>query len=313
MKKQYLLEGKKAIVTGSTGLVGAALTKFLLSEGIQVLCLGRQNLSPEEVNKLFGSDAIYLKLPMNTIGLLPEKVYSNGWDFGDDTVFYHFAWSGVQSLVDGSFDIQLNNAIYAAEAVKVARSMKCTKFINVGSMEETFIEQNLGENSGEAYQSAQTYYGLAKLSSKNICRLTAYLEKIDYVHTRMSVPLASDLASGGYVSSTLMKIFREEEFQSPLNKALFDIILLEDVVRAFYLIGLRGRNKSDYFIGTGNPQTLHQYFYQFSQLCSGNELQFSSQDSDKNKHLFDVQHLKRDLDFVASRGLDHVLSTLRLR
>ena len=35
---------------------------------------------------------------------------------------------------------------------------------------------------------------------QEICvKLVAYLEKIDYVHTSLSVPLSPDLTKGGYV------------------------------------------------------------------------------------------------------------------
>ena len=49
---------KKAIITGSTGLVGQSLAKYLVNNQVDVLCLGRQDLSDEDVKKIFGKGLI---------------------------------------------------------------------------------------------------------------------------------------------------------------------------------------------------------------------------------------------------------------
>ena len=302
---------KKAIVTGSTGLVGTAVTRLLCSKGIQLLCLGRTNLSSDKVTQLFDCDVLYIPLSMNQIESLPQEAQTRGWELDETTVFYNFAWSGEKSLTDGDYGDQLVNATNAAEAVKVAKKMKCCKFIDSGSMEESFIDEYLNGGRTRVYQSNQTYYGLAKLASRNMCTMISYLEAIDYVHTRMSVPLANDLSKGGYVSSTLKKIFRNEAYDPPASESLYDIVLLDDIARGYYLIGLKGRNKADYFIGTGSPQSLPHYFEQFSQLCKDNHLELDQRTTNSSSQLFDIQPIKQEVGFVASNGLERILSSLR--
>jgi nucleoside-diphosphate-sugar epimerase len=246
---------------------------------------------------------------MQNIKLLPEKSRSFGWELGVDTVFYNFAWGGQKGLTDGKFSDQLDNAIWAAEAVKAAKKMGCTRFVNSGSMEETFIEEFLRGNRMQAYSSTQTYYGLAKLAARDLCRITSYLEGIDYIHTRMSVPLASDLSKGTYISSTIGKILKGEPFEPPISESLYDLVILEDVNQAYHLIGLNGHNKADYFIGTGRPATLRQHFDRLSRLNSGNQNTEIDQPTNQY-HLFDVRQLEQDTGFVASLGIDRVLSAL---
>lgn len=300
---------KKAIITGSTGLVGSAVARYLCSKEIQLLCLGRKNLSPEHISKQFGSDVLYISLSMNQIASLPLEAQTRGWELDESTVFYNFAWSGKKSLADGGYGDQLINATSAAEAVKIAKIMKCCKFINSGSMEESFIEAYLSGGDRKAYHSNQTYYGLAKLASRDMCTMISYLDAIDYIHTRMSVPLAADLSNGGYVSSTLRKIFENENYDPPVSNSLFDIVLLNDVARAYYLIGMKGRNKANYYIGTGKQRQLRQYFEDFSKLCNG-RLEEEVQAGHISK-LFDVQTMRRELGFIASQGFEQVLAALR--
>jgi nucleoside-diphosphate-sugar epimerase len=301
----------KAIVTGATGLVGTAVSRFLCLREIQVMCLGRRQLSSEEILATFGHDVMYVSLPMSEIHSLPEEARTRGWELDKNTVFYNFAWSGEESLADGGFGDQLANATSAAEAVKVAKKMKCSKFINSGSMEESFIEHYLNGERKEVYRSIQTYYGLAKLAARNMCKMISYLEKIDYIHTRMSVPLDANLSKGGYIASTLEKIFRNKTYTPPTSEHMYDIVLLDDVARAFYLIGLRGRNKADYCIGTGRPQSLQSFFEDFGRICSGGSLKEYQRQEGTMLKLFDTHTLELETSFAVSSGLEQILSNLK--
>lgn len=300
----------KAIITGATGLVGRAVSRLLCSRGIELLCLGRKDISTEQVLKKFGDRVLYIPLPMTHIEALPKEAQDRGWKLDDSTVFYNFAWSGIKSLTDGSFGEQLTNAINAAEAVKVAKRMKCCKFINSGSMEESFIELHLNRLLEHSYQSSQTYYGLAKLAARDMSKIISYLEKIDYVHTRMSVPLDPALSQGGYISSVLKKISKNQIYDPPTSAQLYDIILLNDVSEAYYSIGLYGINKADYFIGTGRPLPLQVIFEEFHALCRDGHSEEVHEKNSSISKLFDIKPLEQETGFVASGGLEQILSTL---
>lgn len=303
---------KKAIVTGATGLVGCAVAKYLASQGASVLCLGQQPLDQSKVSCLFGDGVAYLKLNMNEVAALPERVKELSWSSDSATVFFHFAWRGQERLADGSFSDQLDNAIYAAEAVRTAKMLGCIRFVNAGTLEETFIESFLQDAQDEPYRSEQTNYALAKLAARDMCKMVAYLEKIDYIHTRLSVPLAPDLSRGTYVTSTLKKISQGKKYEAPKNKKLFDIILTDDVARAYYMIGQKGRNKADYFIGTSKPATLKQYFAQFEKLVQGIPVQLDKPINDHRARLFDAQELHQDTGFVARKGFQDIIQRVLL-
>lgn len=260
---------RSAIITGATGLVGRAVARCLVAKGIDVLCVGRRPLAPEEVEAVFGGPVPYVSVEMQRVQDLPPRLESIGWRPGDKCVFYHFAWGGALKLTDGIFSEQLSNAVYAANAVKAAKQLGCTKFVNAGTMEETYIGKHIAAKTSVGYRSAQTNYGLSKIAGRDICSIVAYLEKIDYVHTRISVPLDVELKGDSYVASTLRKIAGGLSYEAPSNERFFDVIPLEDVARAFLLIGQSGRNKADYFIGTGKPTTLRQFFNSFQRRTSG--------------------------------------------
>jgi nucleoside-diphosphate-sugar epimerase len=288
---------QKAIITGSTGLIGKTVAKYLSDQGVEVLCLGRRNLNRQDIQNIFGRSLTYLPIPMETIEQLPEALESIGWNNNYETVFYHFAWKGVEKLTDGTFEDQLKNAILSANAVKAAKKTGCLKFINSGTLEETFIESFLNNQTQTLHSRAQTNYALAKIASRDLCKIVAYLEKIDYIHTRLSVPLDVELSMGTYVVNTLNKIRNKDPYDLPTNHNYFDIIPLDELAKAYKLIAEFGINKADYFIGTGQPITLHDFFEGFRTFIIDNKIIDSTTVPLKTKDIFSIEILKKDIGF----------------
>jgi len=292
---------KKAIVTGASGAIGRYVIRELLDNGIKVLAIGRKSgINTEFFIKNSCNNLSYCQLDLKEIDLLPKKLNEIGWVSGKSCVFYHFAWSGFTSLTDGTVDDQLKNVTYSANAVKIAKELGCVKFINSGSLEETFAEKYLENNwNNNQYHSNQGSYAISKLSSRDMCLMVAYLEKIDYVHTRFSAVYNNELNLKGFICSSLKLILEGKKASIPQNNQFFDLISIEDLSKAYYYIGLKGENKVNYFIGTGKPKILANYFTELENSLQGvkskavnNELNLILCHKD-----FDVSDLKNDTGF----------------
>ena len=130
---------KKAIITGSNGFVGSAVVSELLKNDIEVLALGRKS----STKLVKTNNYTYLQIDLRDIDSLPEKIQKLGWKPGESCIFYNFSWSGANGLTDGTIKDQIKNITYSAKSVIAAKKIGCTKFINVGTMEETFMEKFL--------------------------------------------------------------------------------------------------------------------------------------------------------------------------
>ena len=296
-----------AVITGATGLIGLAVAKYLSGLGIPALCMGRREISQDKVRDHFGEMSEYVRLSMDEINSLPDIIKSRSWRSGNNAVFFHFAWSGGNGLADGSLENQLNNAAWAAEAVRVAKIIGCNKFVNSGSVQESIIERHVTERGCPDSHLDQLNYALAKVASRDMCKMKAYIERIDYVHTRISVPLASDLSRGTYIACTLRKIMEGEVFEHPRNESLYDLILLEDVTRAYFEIANKGLNKCDYFIGPGQPAPLSHHFETFKHLMNGENGEVYL-DRTKSHCIFDARPLFDDTGFLPALGLKDIIS-----
>lgn len=289
---------KQAIISGSSGLVGRKLAKLLVEKNFNVVCLGRNNLTKSEIKNLFEFEANYIPIEMSDILTLPSQIGSTDWDFNSEGVFYHFAWSGDTKLTDGTLDQQLQNVSFSTDALKVAKKLGCNKFVSSGSLEETYAESFL-DHTADTFKSTQTNYTIAKLTARDMLKITAYLEKIDFIHTRFSVPLDPLLEGKGYISSTLREIFQNRIFEEPKNKQLFDIIFLDDLANAFYQIGEKGKNKADYFIGTGKPITLNDYFRSYRDLLDGKDIIHRNYGSN-DCSIFNTFPLENDTGYISN-------------
>jgi|688.fasta_scaffold284622_2 nucleoside-diphosphate-sugar epimerase len=288
----------KAIVLGSTGFVGSNVIKYLISKNIQVLAIGRND---EKDYQIKNDLLYYLKLDIEEINLLPEILDRIGWQANKECIFYNFAWKGHSKLMEGTLEVQLKNSIQFANSLKVASKLGCGKFINAGSIEETFFDDYLKHwNKIKDFDlPLNINYAIAKIASRDLCKLLSYLEKIDYVHTRFSITLDYKLSINSYVANCFKKILQNESHDKPINIGLFDIIDVNDLSEAYYHLGIYGKNQSDYFIGTGRPFTLKQYFEIFNNYV--NERKLQPQFSPLQKE-FDTSLLKQDtgLDFSNS-------------
>ena len=298
---------KKAIVSGSTGLVGSSVVRSLIEKKISVLCLGRKKISDEDLIKKFGQHVQYLVIDMDDIESLPEKIKTLDFEIGQECVFFNFAWGGNNSLTDGGFDKQFKNSINSSKAVKIAGALGCSKFVNCGTIQESIAELSINNNF--KFNNSQRDYAISKIATRDMCLMIAYLEKIDYVHTRLSVPLDPKVENSGYISNVISNIMNGKEYSKPKNDELFDITHIDDVANAYYLVGLNGQNKSDYYVGTSSPRTLNEYFKITEKFYNGEKVELNS--DLQTQSIFNNQSLINETKFSLNYDFINILKQIK--
>ena len=295
---------KKAIITGSTGLVGIGLANKIMNSGVDVLCLGSKERTQEELVGLFGRKVDYLALPLESFSQTQNQDKLAEWSANSDCTFYHLAWRGLAKLSDGSIEDQMRNAYYSAFAVQVAKQIGCQKFVNVGSTQESYYDYFLSRPDVTRYEYGQSEYSIAKAASRDMCKIQAYLSKIDYIHVRLSVPLDFTLKSGGFISNTLKTILSGSEYDPPVSKNAYDIVSLDDVAHSLFLLGKSGQNKADYYVGPSMPLLLTELFDYFSKLKRKKDITETNARITNSKklpvHAFDNSLLQKHTGFSPS-------------
>ena len=147
---------KKVIVTGATGMIGVALTKYLLDRDINVLAIVRQN--SKRANNLPHNKNLKI-VECNLDHLNQLCMETNDYD-----TFFHLAWEGTIGETRNDNMIQSLNIQYTLDAVELARKSGCNTFIGAGSQAEFGrVEGIITEDSIENPDNA---YGQAKLKAR---------------------------------------------------------------------------------------------------------------------------------------------------
>lgn len=284
---------KKAIVTGANGFVGGATLRELLHHGYEVWAVGHQDHFsnvPEDpgVHKV-SCDLAEMKT-------LPEKIPTGEYD-----LFYHFAWAGSAGPARADTALQLNNVQWTVDALRAAKELGCRRFVCAGSIvehETMAAAYTQGNRPGMGY-----IYGSGKLAAHTMCMSVAANIGIELVWPEITNAYGIGERSPRLVNTTIQKCIRGEVPQFTAGTQNYDFVYIDDVARAFRLIGEKGKPFHEYLIGSSSARPLRQFLEEMQQAIAP-ELTFAFGDVpftgvDLPLSRFDCAETERDTGFRA--------------
>ena len=251
---------KKAIVTGANGFVGSNVCKELCSQGVKVYAVIKdEQENIDNVKNLPDIEIVYCDL--DSITSLENKITERDID-----VFYHFAWVGSAGPLRCDEEIQLQNALWTAQALRTADKMNCKKFVNAGSIMEK--ETYTAVYTQESTPGLPYIYGAGKLIARSICKPIANSLSIDLCWAVITNAYGAGEFSPRFVNSTIRKIIANEPLQFTAATQNYDFIYIDDVAKAFVAIGEYGKANKEYTIGSGNARPLKEFIIEMQQALA---------------------------------------------
>jgi UDP-glucose 4-epimerase len=158
------MNAEKIFVTGSSGFIGAAVVRQLISDGREVAILVRRTSDRQRLPEILDHVAIIE-------GDLSDSstYYSALKDFRPDSVV-HLAWEGVKG-VDRNSSVQMINVVNSIELYKLTERIGCSQFVGLGSQAE--YGRAVGRISEAAQTRPTTAYGAAKLATSLVLERSA--------------------------------------------------------------------------------------------------------------------------------------------
>ena len=302
---------KNVIVTGANGFVGGWLVRELIKNDICVLALDMEGCN----GNIPGSDKVeFMAMDLADVSALEGKIEADKYD-----TFYHFAWAGSAGPARMDDKLQLNNALWTADSLRLASKLGCKKFVCAGSImeKETLAAvYNDGNKPGMPY-----IYGAGKLIAHCICKPIAAQLGIDLVWAYITNAYGEGELSPRFVNTTIRKIINNEPLQFTAATQNYDFIHVEDVAKAFYAIGENGKPFCEYTIGSSNAKPLKEFIIELKEaLAPDAELLFGDVPfTGINMPLsdFDTSLTEKDTGFKATisfgegvkRTMDWIIST----
>jgi nucleoside-diphosphate-sugar epimerase len=307
---------KKAIVTGATGFIGSVFVEDLIRRDVEVLALGRKDFDAiSDVRRKKLSNAKYLKLNMSEISTLGELTSEIGWNVGDECVFFNLAWGGENGLSDLNVAAQLRNVVWSVCALEAASKIGCSRFIQVGTMEEAFTEKylELDHHFNNQYN-RHVIYSVAKIVAKNALKLKASKLGIKFIYVLHSHVMGPDDDKNSFLQVTLQKLISGDNLIFSTGEQYFDVISASDCSQGYYLICQKGRPGGEYWVGSGEPRRLKEYVERMYLLFpSGVEMQFGKlpyNDVVLDKEVFSISNLVKDTGFKPAMTYEQTVSDL---
>ena len=240
---------KKVIVTGANGFVGSALVKELVKNDVEVLAMDMPGCN----GNLPVCDKVkFLPLALDNISSLKDLIDDRDFD-----CFYHFAWAGSAGAARADTKLQLQNAQWTIECLRAAKEVGCKKFVAAGSImeHETMAAAFAsGNKPGLGY-----IYGSGKLVAHTMAMSVAADIGIDLVWAEITNAYGVGELSPRMVNTTIRKVIKGEEPQFTAGTQNYDFVYIDDVAKAFYLIGKNGKPFNEYLIGSSNAKPLKEF------------------------------------------------------
>lgn len=238
---------KKALVTGANGFIGSALVRELAENGVEVLALDREgcngNVSPK---------ASFMAFDLSCLSEVTERLKE--WQ---PDIYFHLGWFGMSGDTRGDVSVQLRNVEWTLNALRQAKEIGCKRFVCAGSIMEyeTFAAvTKQGNRPGSGF-----VYGTAKLAAHSLCSIEAAGLGIDLVWAEVTNAYGVGEISPRLINSTIRKIIKNEPLQFTSGTQNYDFVYIDDVARAFRLIGENGKPFCHYLIGSSNAKPLREF------------------------------------------------------
>jgi len=240
---------KKAIVTGANGFVGSHVVAELLRNNIDVIAVVHNN----HVDALPKSSRVkVVSMELDHINGLEKTCATDCAD-----IFYHFAWTGSAGPARADTQLQLNNAQWTVDAIKTAKKLGCKRFVCAGSImeHETFAAAyTQGNKPGMGY-----VYGSGKLVAHTMAMAVATNVGIDLLWGSITNAYGVGEMSPRMVNTTIRKIINNEPPKFSAGTQNYDFVYIDDLARAFYLIGKNGKPFHEYRIGSSTARPLKEF------------------------------------------------------
>lgn len=274
---------RKVIITGVTGFFGGSLTRKLLSLGVKVYGI---DIDTPKLNKFKDNpNFISVIAGFEDYQKLPEMIKDTDID-----VFYHFAWAGGFTTAIQDYKLQMSNAGFAGDAIVAAKKIGAKKFVYANTYNQYEIINFL---ESEIFEPRYTcIYSAGKTAASLICRTLAYNLGINYSAGLIPMPYGENNYSKQLVNVVINSLINGQAPKLIEGNKLYDLVYIQDIVDAFIVIGEKGKNKREYYVGHRKLKTFKEWMIEIRNVIAPDvELQFGEYKDNQQ-----IEYSKIDLD-----------------
>lgn len=240
----------RAVVTGPTGAVGAALCRALADSRIEVYAVCRPG-SPRAAAMNFGEGIRKIYWDVSQLKALPGLIP------GGADAFYHLAWAHTIGPGRNDMPAQTENIRYTLDAVQAAADLGCRVFIGAGSQAEYGRVEGFLKPDTPCFP--ENGYGMAKLCAGQMSRVLCEQRGMDHIWPRILSVYGPHDGEKTMISGVIRSLLAGEKPALTEGEQKWDYLYAEDAADALVLLGRYGSNGKVYPLGSGSALPLRSY------------------------------------------------------
>jgi len=243
------LRRKKVLITGSTGFIGANLTRRAIRKGADVYILIRKSSDTwrikdklRDVNQYQIDLYDYVGLESTILSIEPE-------------IIYHVAAYGGNPAQKDFKGIIESNYVGTVNLVNACKKIDFELFVNTGSSSEYGIKSS-PMREGDLLEPVNDY-GVSKSAATLYCQSVARNEKMPIVTLRLFSPYGSYEGPNRLIPSVILDCLRGKNPKITSPASVRDFIFIEDVMDAYQkILDAREVRGEIINIGSGNQHSV---------------------------------------------------------
>lgn len=299
-----MIENKKVVITGSTGMLGHSLINELLKGNNTIFCIERPESKrletiPKSVN------VIIIKCTIDKYLSVEIKEECDH--------FFHLAWNNTTKEGRDDIDCQLGNIQHTLDAVRLASKLKCKTFVGAGSQAEYGIKTipltvNMPVNP-------QSGYGIAKYTAGKFAKILCRQLGIKFNWIRILSMYGPNDGENTLISYVIRELKGGRSPELTKCEQIWDYIHCDDAARAFVLVAESGVDGKTYPLGSGQGRKLSEYVEDLQkQIAPDIPVKFGTKEYYPHQPMFlvaDVSELKKDTGWKAKIGFPDGINGMR--
>lgn len=247
---------KRVIVTGATSMLGGALIKECIANGVEVVAIARNGSDKSgriPSNKL-------VEVVQCDLDKLKQLNISGVAD-----VLYHFAWAGTSRENRDDPRTHLSNVEYTLDAIELAHRCGCKMFVGAGSQAE------YGICTGKIYPETRvqpvTSYGIAKYAAGKLGAKLCQKLNMKCVWTRIFSVYGEHDGENTMIKYALRQFTSGQPAQFSAATQMWNYLYEGDAGKIFYLLSEKDVPEGVYNVASDDTCPLKDFILELKEIC----------------------------------------------